>query len=98
MLLVGQRDLWNVSPEDMQRLFYQQMLGNNWPATEKMLLLIQLPTLANEEAVHALFYLMSEYRICQNKDAKNELWGECFSLYKPLLWLEKKTLWQMLPR
>lgn len=42
----------------MQHLFYQQMLGNNWPATEKMLLLIQLPALGNEEAVHALFYLV----------------------------------------
>lgn len=82
----------------MQHLFNQQMLGNNWPATEKMLLLIQLPTLGNEEAVYAPFYLVSEYKICQNKDAENELWGECFSLYKPLLWLEKKTLWQMLPR
>lgn len=50
-----------------------------------MLLLIQLPMLGNEEAVYALSYLLSEYKICQNKNAENELWGECFSLYKPLL-------------
>lgn len=37
---------------------------------EKMLLLIQLPTLGNEEAVCALFYLRSEYEICQNKNAE----------------------------
>lgn len=97
MLLFGQRDLWNVAPEDMQPLFISKCwvtIGQLQIVSRrrgKMFPLIQLPTLGNEKVVYALLYFGSEYEICQNKDTKKELWGECFSLYKPTLWLERKT-------
>lgn len=89
-LLVGQRDLWDVAPADMQQ---QLFISKFWGVTvgqidfvsrrrEKMFLLIQLPVRGNLQESYALICSVSEYKMCRINKQKQTL--QCFALYKPI--------------